>query len=393
MYRLAGAGLLRYDSDISFDDELGMAFTPERDSAVIQQVQNLVRLEMDCQICYALFYDPLTTPCGHTFCRHCLCRVLDHAAHCPVCRRALSVRRLWDRASCPANKLLGEITTAFWSDAVEQRKTAVQAEAHPQDGRVPVFICTLSFPSMPTFLHVFEARYRLMIRRALEGDRTFGMVLYRRPGSAGEREHEDLGTLLRITNLEFLPDGRSLLETMGVSRFRIHSSAFVDGYVVAETESINDISIAEEEELEARETQSVRGQQDFGESGSDGGVTARTRTSGSGLSPASPAPPTTAADLDGLATRELLDFANRFVTRMRGLSVDWLATRMLSIYGSCPDDPAIFPWWFASILPLNDHQKYRLLATTSVRERLKICCQWILDWEERRWSMLACVIL
>jgi len=264
---------------------------------------------------------------------------------------------------------------------VEQRRMAVLAESRPQDGRIPIFVCTLSFPSMPTFLHVFEARYRLMIRRALEGDRTFGMVLYRRPGSTGEPEFEDLGTLLRITNVEFLPDGRSLLETMGVSRFRIQSSARVDGYLVAEIEAINDISIADEEELEARETQSAGGRRDFGEADRQG-------------DPASPVPvraggetiaPARAVHMDGLATRELMNFAREFVMRMRGLSVDWLATRMLSIYGNCPDDPAVFPWWFASILPLNDHEKYRLLATTSVRERLKICCQWVLNWEERRW--------
>jgi len=367
MYRIARLNLLRYDSDVSFDADLESSFASERDVATIERVKSLVRMEMDCQVCYALFYDPLTTPCGHTFCRHCLGRVADHAPHCPVCRRVLSVHRLWDRDSCPPNHLLAEIASAFWSDTVEQRRMAVLAEARHADGRVPVFVCTLSFPSMPTFLHVFEARYRLMIRRALEGDRTFGMVLYRRPGSTRDLEYEDLGTLLRITNVEFLPDGRSLLETMGVSRFRIRSSAHVDGYLVAETECINDISIAEEEELEARETRAGPGQDGLGETG-----------------PATAAP-TLPCHLDGLATRELMNFAREFVLRMRALSVDWLATRMLSIYGNCPDDPAVFPWWFASILPLNDHEKYRLLATTSVRERLKICCQWVLNWEERRW--------
>ena len=39
-----------------------------------------------------------------------------------------------------------------------------------------VFVCTMSFPNIPCPLHVFEPRYRLMIRRAMEaGTREFGM--------------------------------------------------------------------------------------------------------------------------------------------------------------------------------------------------------------------------
>ena len=41
---------------------------------------------------------------------------------------------------------------------------------------LPVFVCTMAFPSLPCPLHVFEPHYRLMIRRCLEtGSRRFGM--------------------------------------------------------------------------------------------------------------------------------------------------------------------------------------------------------------------------
>ena len=40
---------------------------------------------------------------------------------------------------------------------------------------VPVFVCTMAFPSLPSPLHVFEPRYRLMIRRCETGSRRFGM--------------------------------------------------------------------------------------------------------------------------------------------------------------------------------------------------------------------------
>ena len=46
-------------------------------------------------------------------------------------------------------------------------------------GQVPIFVCTMSFPSIPCPLHVFEPRYRLMIRRCMEvGTREFGMACH-----------------------------------------------------------------------------------------------------------------------------------------------------------------------------------------------------------------------
>lgn len=53
---------------------------------------------MSCQsvtgvsLCFSsrLFYEPVTTPCGHTFCLQCLERCLDHNPKCPLCKEELS---------------------------------------------------------------------------------------------------------------------------------------------------------------------------------------------------------------------------------------------------------------------------------------------------------------
>ena len=68
----------------------------------------------------------------------------------------------------------------------------------------------------------------------------------------------------------------------------------------------------------------------------------------------------------------LLETGISFVTRMQRQSVAWLANRVLAIYGEYPNDPALFSWWFASVLPVTEEEKYRLLGTSSVRARLKI---------------------
>ncbi|KAL0930796.1 LON peptidase N-terminal domain and RING finger protein 1 [Colletotrichum truncatum] len=384
VYALAETGELDYNSNVTFAEVSSLGDEAAAlDTRVFSKVKESVRTEMDCQVCYALFYDPLTTVCGHTFCRSCLHRVLDHSSYCPICRRGLSVSPLLYRESCPSNEHLKTIIHTFWADAVLTRGDALAAEAlnRHREFDIPIFVCTLSFPMMPTFLHVFEPRYRLMIRRALEGDRTFGMVLPQRPRTASDTHFMEHGTLLRIVNAEYFADGRSLIETTGISRFKITRHGILDGYLVGKIERIDDISIAEEEELEATETQQALERYESAATHQSEESTATRPTM------------TTLEDLSSMPTSELLAFGVSFVERMRQQSVPWLAQRMLAIYGECPNDPALFPWWFASILPAKEYEKYKLLGTTSVRERLKICCGWVLEWESSRWSLSDCRIL
>ncbi|OLN81659.1 LON peptidase N-terminal domain and RING finger protein 1 [Colletotrichum chlorophyti] len=376
VYTLAESGELDYESNVTFAEVSSLGDEAAAiDSRTFLKVKESVRTEMDCQVCYALFYDPLTTVCGHTFCRSCLHRVLDHSSYCPICRRGLSVSPLLYRDSCPSNEHLKNIIQTFWADAVLTRGDALAAEAlnRHREFDIPIFVCTLSFPMMPTFLHVFEPRYRLMIRRALEGDRTFGMVLPQRPRTPNDTHFMEYGTLLRIVNAEYFADGRSLIETAGISRFKITRHGILDGYLVGKIERIDDISIAEEEDLEATETQQAFERYDSAATHQSGDSTGTRQTM------------TSLEDLARMPTTELLSFGVSFVDRMRQQSVPWLAQRMLAIYGECPNDPALFPWWFASILPAKEYEKYRLLGTRSVRERLKICCGWILEWESSRW--------
>ena len=46
--------------------------------------------DFECSLCYRLLYHPVTTPCGHVFCRQCLDRCLDHRSDCPLCKSSLA---------------------------------------------------------------------------------------------------------------------------------------------------------------------------------------------------------------------------------------------------------------------------------------------------------------
>ena len=390
-YTMAELGKLDYNAEVS-DESFGATedVIEQIDATVLAKLKESARIEVDCQVCYAIFIDPLTTTCGHTFCRTCVQRMLDHSDLCPICRRGLSIQPQATSDGLPSNERLVRLINGFWADTVALRAQAyrLEQEANNNGFDIPLFVCTLSFPHMPTFLHVFEPRYRLMMRRAMEGNRTFGMVLPSLSRDPEGPEFAEYGTLLRITNIEYFPDGRSLLETRGISRFRVTRHGYMDGYIVAKIEKIDDVSLAEEEAMEVSETSRAHGVQEFAES---------TEGSGTGpdepreVSPTSRPPPAPISldDLNTMSTKELFDYAADFVARMRARSVRWLLPRVIAIYGECPTSPLLFPWWFASLLPVREEEKYRLMSTTSVRQRMKICCRWIVEWESSRWLVLS----
>lgn len=361
-FTFAEMGELSFDSAVTYQSlsETGDEYR-YLDVAVMQHLKESARNELDCQVCYGLMLDPLTTSCGHTFCRKCLHRILDHSSICPICRRALEIPQ--SLVMEPSNKRLTALLTGLCPDLLAARAEAVANEEAGALGELdtPLFVCTLSFPTIPTFLHVFEPRYRLMIRRAVErGNRKFGMMMYNRfgepQGDLGPTQFMEYGTLLHIINVEMMPDGRSLIETVGVSRFKVRDWGLRDGYTVARIARFDDISMADEERLEATEIS------------------------------AAPVPShDLLGQLDRLSTTDLLQIGISFVARMRATSAPWLHERVLAAYGNPPEDPACFPYWFASILPISDEEKYKLLATTSVRERLKITARWVKRIEAQRW--------
>ena len=360
-YTMADIGELRYDSEVSYQTLASTGDCYESlDTTWGDFFTEIIKSEMDCQVCYGLLLDPLTTTCGHTFCRKCVARVLDHSTLCPICRRHLPMPP--GVQQYPSNQRLSKLLLSLCPDLMAARAEALEEEMGARSGkRLPLFVCTLAYPSMPVFLHVFEPRYRLMIRRAIEsGDRQFGMILYNRggelQGNLGVTHFMQYGTLLHIVSVEMMPDGRSLIETRGQSTFRVKDWDMLDGYVVGNVERIDDIPLAEEEQIEATET---------------------TRPA--------PAANDVAARLDQMSTYDLLRIGLDFITKMQNASAPWLHDRVLAAYGPPPEDPALFPYWLASILPIADDEKYKLLPIRSVRERLKITARWVRRIEAQRW--------
>lgn len=92
---------------------------------------------------------------------------------------------------------------------------------------MPLFpLNTVLFPGMPLRLHIFEERYKIMIRECIEKSRPFGVVLIRHGVEAlgPVAEPYTIGCTARIVRTEQLPEERINLVVLGQERFRLLST-------------------------------------------------------------------------------------------------------------------------------------------------------------------------
>lgn len=198
--------------------------------------------DLECKICYDVLYHPVTTVCGHSFCRDCLLRALDYKAECPCCRRTLNCEV---QRNTEITRVVKEIVQNLCPEEYAERKISFSVEEARWKGagvndnvEVPIFVCLLAFPSLRYPLHIFEPKYRLMIRQCVElGSRMFGMCANT---DEPNKSYADYGTMLHIDNINVLPDGRSIIHTTAGRRFRVVSRSTRNGYNTAKIEWMDD---------------------------------------------------------------------------------------------------------------------------------------------------------
>jgi hypothetical protein len=96
--------------------------------------------------------------------------------------------------------------------------------------RLPLFpLSTVLFPGAVLPLHIFEPRYRDLVRDLSEapaGSRAFGVVAIRHGrevGVDGIRALYDVGTMAVVRGIDPYPDGRFDIVTVGAARFRLRT--------------------------------------------------------------------------------------------------------------------------------------------------------------------------
>src|SRR5690606_18845908 len=96
-----------------------------------------------------------------------------------------------------------------------ERRAEEEMLSRQKEANMPLFVLnTIAVPGQSFLLHIFEPRYRLMMRRCMAGDKVFGLVGAHRDDNGSWKMNEH-GTVLKITDFKLLPDGRSYVSTVG----------------------------------------------------------------------------------------------------------------------------------------------------------------------------------
>lgn len=182
---------------------------------------------------------------------------------------------------------------------------------------MPLFpLNTVLFPYATVQLHVFEERYREMVRDCLEYDRPFGIVLIREGEEVGgHAEPYMVGTAVRIVQVHHFEDGRMDIQVHGERRFRIRRFEDKRSYQVGWVEPVVELELEESPRSDAL---AMKAREEF-----------------------------------KLLVESLFD------------------PRSFNVQVLFPEDPMALSFTIANLLPIENLEKQRLLETTDTNERLK----------------------
>lgn len=107
---------------------------------------------------------------------------------------------------------------------------------------VPMFpLGSVLFPGVVLPLHVFEPRYRALMRDVLDGDRRFGVCLIERGAEVGGGDvRTGVGCMAEIQQAQQFPDGRWGVVTVGTERIIVERWLDDDPYPRADATPLPD---------------------------------------------------------------------------------------------------------------------------------------------------------
>ncbi|XP_030580758.1 E3 ubiquitin-protein ligase TRIM21-like [Archocentrus centrarchus] len=92
-----------------------------------------------CSICLDVFTHPVSTPCGHNFCKTCITQHWDinQRSQCPMCKETFSTR-----PQLHVNTFISEMVAQFRREAQQKASSSSSEQQAAKPGEVPCDICT-----------------------------------------------------------------------------------------------------------------------------------------------------------------------------------------------------------------------------------------------------------
>jgi len=333
------------------------------DDELLEAIKKAVRDHLECRICLLTFFDPITTSCGHTFCRPCLEYLSDAELQgtllmCALCRSKLSMRP----QILAANLALTRFVNFFWPGSVPERLENAEASRNSwreKHQNIPFIVSPVVFPRSTARIIVSDPKFIPVVRRVCQGDRFLGLVFSIRDALA------PYGTLVKAVSHTEPSSDLLIVDVIGIMRMFILECHKIEehGCYGGRWLPLFDANIPCQQALEVGE------------------LTAAGSLSYVSWSPHVPRIPRSMRQINATPTASLIKLCYDFVNRESKKMTDYERQRITMVAGPVPEDEALFPFWFARVLPLKEDARLYMLSKQTVRERYKLCWQWIILWE------------
>ncbi|XP_026025358.1 E3 ubiquitin-protein ligase TRIM39-like [Astatotilapia calliptera] len=92
-----------------------------------------------CSICLDVFTDPVTTSCGHNFCKKCITQYWDvhERCQCPLCKETFK-----SRPQLKINTFISEMVAQFRHESQQKASSSSSEQQAAKPGEVPCDVCT-----------------------------------------------------------------------------------------------------------------------------------------------------------------------------------------------------------------------------------------------------------
>ena len=135
--------------------------------------------DLECPVCLLPEIEPIALACGHSCCRLCLVRATRLSVNgrsCPLCRTLISIKNIYEEPSDA--RRVEAVRQHLGSEAYDERLNENLEELAEINRRanleLPIFAM---HPGTQVggrvMLHLFEPRYKLLVRRCWEGNHLF----------------------------------------------------------------------------------------------------------------------------------------------------------------------------------------------------------------------------
>lgn len=284
---------------------------------------------LECSICLLLLVEPITIPCGHTFCRSCVVASQQRAKKsCPLCRAVCVIDATSHNESTHLSRIL---KTCFPTQYAQRLQDLAEIKKEWQRTLPIFFYNNTMFPGQTLRLHLFEPRYKIMIRRVLEGNRQF---VYLPRYTSYKPEVGAVGIIAQVINCQFSHDGRAGLEAKMLSRV-----VLTDHWTEEDTSQLHYCTFEEMKDTDSEEERRI------------------------------------VNEVLSKDVREHLSSLKQLVASLEP-GTQYTVKEVLGEWPSESSSPEVLGWWMIGALDtfseMPEQQKHQLLCTKSAAMRLEV---------------------